>query len=140
MDAPILQFRPDLRHQHFDLFRLPRQTPGQQTHTDALEPLGVRQQLELARLLEYFILGPRVRGTFENYLADVGEASVLEPMDVVRVARNRAVVFSSGFGDKVGPVSEVVRLEEGTVVGGEATVELLEFEVAARLGMSVITS
>lgn len=100
----------------------------------------MRQQLEFARLLEYFVLGPRVRGTFENHLADVGEASFLEPMDVVRVARNRAVVFRSGFGDKVGPVSEVVRLKEAIVVGGEATVELLEFEVAARFGMPVITS
>lgn len=139
MNAPILQLRPDLRHQHLDLFRLPRQTPGQQTHTDPLESLGVRQQLEFARLLKYLVLGPGVRGTFENYLADVGEASFLEPMDVVGIARDRTVVFSGGFCDKVGPVGEVVGVEEGIVVGGEAAVELLEFEVAARFGMSVVT-
>lgn len=96
----------------------------------------MRQQLEFTRLLQYLVLGPWICGTLEDNLADVSESSFLEPMNVVGVARDRTIVFSSGFGEEVGPVGKVVRVQEGVVVRGEAAVEVLEFEIAARFGMS----
>ena len=108
MDASVFQFWSDLRHQHLDLFCFPCQHPCQKPNADTLKPLDVRQQLEFTGLLECLVLGPWIRGTFENYLADVGESSFLEPMNVVSIAGDRTIVFGSGFGDEVGPVGKVV--------------------------------
>lgn len=96
----------------------------------------MRQQLKLANFFEQLVFRPWIRGRFENDLLNVHETGLLEPGDVVGVVRDRTVVFFGGFGDDGGPVGERVCREEGGVVGGEAAVEFLEFEVAAGFGVS----
>lgn len=96
----------------------------------------MRQQLELPRLLQHFVLGPGVHGRFEDDLADIFKASFLKPLDVVGVARYRTIVVDGSFGNELRPVGEVVGVKKGTVVGPEAAVEFLQLEVAAGLGVS----
>ena len=95
------------------------------------------QQLKLADFLEQLVLRPRIGWRFEHCLLDVDETGFFEPGDVVGIPRDGAVVVCGGFDDEVGPVGKAALGGEGGVVGGEAAVEFLEFEVAARFGVSV---
>lgn len=50
--------------------------------------------------------------------------------------RDGTVVIFGGFGDDARPVGKAAVRREGGVVGVEARVEFLEFEVAARFSVS----
>lgn len=95
----------------------------------------MRQELELAGLFQYFVLGPRVHGAFDKDLLDIHEPGFLEPGKIVLVPRNWTVIVFGGFDEDLGPVDKVTTRGERGVVRGETRVEFLEFEVAARLGV-----
>ena len=136
MHGPIPQLRPRPGQQHLKLRRLPAQNPGKQPDANALIALGIIDELELADLLEVAVLRPRIARDLEQPLLDIDEAGFAEPGGEVGVGGHGFAVLGRGFADE--PGEEVVHggFGEGGVVGAEAGVEFLEFEVAVGPGVA----